>query len=31
VDRNGIIVAAQLGITAKDEIEGNIRKALGAK
>jgi cytochrome c biogenesis protein CcmG/thiol:disulfide interchange protein DsbE len=30
VDRNGNVVAAQLGLTSKDEIEGNIRKALGA-
>ncbi|MDE3188283.1 MAG: TlpA family protein disulfide reductase [Acidobacteriota bacterium] len=30
VDRNGTVVAAQVGITSKDEIEGNIRKALGA-
>jgi cytochrome c biogenesis protein CcmG/thiol:disulfide interchange protein DsbE len=29
VDRNGIVVAAQMGITAKDEIEANIKKALG--
>jgi cytochrome c biogenesis protein CcmG/thiol:disulfide interchange protein DsbE len=31
VDRNGTVVAAQLGITSKDEIEANIKKALGAK
>lgn len=30
VDRNGVVVATQLGLTSKDEIEGNIRKALGA-
>jgi len=30
VDRGGMIVAVQLGLTTKDEIEGNIRKALGA-
>jgi thiol-disulfide isomerase/thioredoxin len=29
VDRNGVVVAAQMGITSKDEIEGNIKKALG--
>jgi cytochrome c biogenesis protein CcmG/thiol:disulfide interchange protein DsbE len=29
VDRNGTVVAAQLGLTSKDEIEANIRKALG--
>jgi len=29
VDRNGIVVAAQLGLTSKGEIEANIRKALG--
>lgn len=29
VDRNGIVVAAQMGLTSKGEIEGNIRKALG--
>ena len=28
VDRNGKVVAAQLGLTSKDDIEGNIRKAL---
>jgi cytochrome c biogenesis protein CcmG/thiol:disulfide interchange protein DsbE len=31
VDRNGVVVAAQLGLTSKDEIEANIKKALGAK
>jgi peroxiredoxin len=30
VDRNGNIVAAQMGITSKDDIEANIRKALSA-
>jgi cytochrome c biogenesis protein CcmG/thiol:disulfide interchange protein DsbE len=29
VDRKGIIVASQLGLTSKDDIEGNILKALG--
>ena len=29
VDRNGTVVAAQLGLTSKDDIEANIRKALG--
>lgn len=29
VDREGTIVAAQMGITSKDEIEANIKKALG--
>ena len=29
VDRSGTVVAAQLGLTSKDEIEANIRKALG--
>jgi cytochrome c biogenesis protein CcmG/thiol:disulfide interchange protein DsbE len=29
VDRNGTVVAAQMGITSKDEIERNIKKALG--
>jgi cytochrome c biogenesis protein CcmG/thiol:disulfide interchange protein DsbE len=29
VDRNGTVVAAQLGLTSKDDIEGNIKKALG--
>jgi cytochrome c biogenesis protein CcmG/thiol:disulfide interchange protein DsbE len=29
VDRNGKVVAAQLGLTSKDDIEGNIKKALG--
>jgi cytochrome c biogenesis protein CcmG/thiol:disulfide interchange protein DsbE len=31
VDRNGVVVAAQLGLTSKDEIEANIKKALGTK
>jgi cytochrome c biogenesis protein CcmG/thiol:disulfide interchange protein DsbE len=31
VDRNGTVVAAQLGLTSKDEIEANIKKALGRK
>ena len=30
VDRNGTVVAAQMGLTSKDDIEANIRKALGA-
>jgi thiol-disulfide isomerase/thioredoxin len=30
VDRNGDVVATQLGLTSKDDIEGNIRKALAA-
>lgn len=29
LDRNGTVVAAQLGLTSEDEIEANIRKALG--
>jgi cytochrome c biogenesis protein CcmG/thiol:disulfide interchange protein DsbE len=29
VDRDGTVVAAQLGLTSKDEIEANVRKALG--
>jgi cytochrome c biogenesis protein CcmG/thiol:disulfide interchange protein DsbE len=28
VDRKGIVVAAQLGLTSKDEIEANIKKSL---
>jgi peroxiredoxin len=28
VDRNGTIVSAQMGITSKDDMEANIRKAL---
>ena len=30
VDRKGTIVAASMGLTSKDELESNIRKALGA-
>jgi len=29
LDRNGIVVAAQMGMTTKDELERNIKKALG--
>jgi thiol-disulfide isomerase/thioredoxin len=29
LDRNGVVVAAQMGMTSKDEIERNIKKALG--
>jgi len=29
VDRNGTVVAAQVGVTTKDEMEADIRKALG--
>ena len=29
VDRNGNVVAATVGLTSKDDIESNIRKALG--
>jgi thiol-disulfide isomerase/thioredoxin len=29
VDRNGKVVAAQMGITSKEDMENNIRKALG--
>ena len=29
VDRNGTVVAAQMGLTSKDDIEANIKKALG--
>ena len=29
VDRSGTVVAAQMGLTSKDDIEGNIKKALG--
>jgi cytochrome c biogenesis protein CcmG/thiol:disulfide interchange protein DsbE len=29
VDRNGTVVAAQLGLTSKDEIEAKIKKSLG--
>jgi cytochrome c biogenesis protein CcmG/thiol:disulfide interchange protein DsbE len=31
VDRNGTVVAVQMGLTSKEEIEANIRKALEAK
>jgi hypothetical protein len=30
VDRSGKVVAAQMGITSKDDMEANIRKALGS-
>lgn len=29
VDRNGTVVAAQMGLTSKEDIESNIKKALG--
>jgi len=29
VDRNGTVVAAQVGVTTKDEMEADVRKALG--
>jgi cytochrome c biogenesis protein CcmG/thiol:disulfide interchange protein DsbE len=29
LDRNGTVVAAQLGLTSKDEIEAKIKKSLG--
>ena len=29
IDRSGTVVAAQLGLTSKEDIESNIRKALG--
>jgi len=29
VDRNGTVVAAQLGLSSKEEIEANIKKAMG--
>ena len=29
LDRNGVVVAAQMGLTTKDALEKNIRKALG--
>jgi cytochrome c biogenesis protein CcmG/thiol:disulfide interchange protein DsbE len=29
VDRNGTVVAAQMGLTSKDEMEADIRNALG--
>ncbi len=28
VDRNGTVVAAQMGLTSESDIEANIRKAL---
>ena len=31
VDRNGIVVESQLGLTSKDDIEGKIKKALGTR
>ena len=31
VDRKGTVVATQLGLTSKDEIEANIRKALASQ
>ena len=31
VDRKGTVVAAQMGLTSKEEIEASIKKALGAK
>jgi thiol-disulfide isomerase/thioredoxin len=30
VDRNGTVIAAQMGISSKDDMEAKIRKALGA-
>jgi cytochrome c biogenesis protein CcmG/thiol:disulfide interchange protein DsbE len=30
VDRNGTVVSVQMGLTSKQEMEANIRKALGA-
>ncbi len=29
VDRKGTVVAVQMGLTSKDEMEANIKKALG--
>lgn len=29
VDRNGTVVAAEMGLTSKEDIEANIKKALG--
>ena len=29
LDRNGTVVATQVGLTSKADIEGNIKKALG--
>jgi thiol-disulfide isomerase/thioredoxin len=31
VDRNGTVVAAQMGLTSKDDLEANIKKALGTE
>lgn len=31
VDRDGKVVAVQLGITSKDDMEANIKKAMGSK
>ncbi len=31
VDRSGKVIAVQLGLTSKDDIEGNIKKALASK
>jgi len=31
VDRNGVVVSTQLGLTSKDDIEAKIKKALGTK
>jgi len=30
VDRSGTVVAVQMGLTSKEDMEANIRKALGA-
>jgi len=30
LDRKGTVVAAQLGLTSKEDIESNIKKSLGA-
>lgn len=30
VDRGGTVVSVQMGLTSKDDMEANIRKALGA-
>jgi cytochrome c biogenesis protein CcmG/thiol:disulfide interchange protein DsbE len=29
LDRNGAVVAAQMGMTTRDDLEKNIKKALG--
>jgi cytochrome c biogenesis protein CcmG/thiol:disulfide interchange protein DsbE len=29
VDRNGVVVAVQMGLTSKSEIEANVKKAMG--